>query len=79
MRGKTTNEEAAQQAPLSETGKEQLLRVLNGGLHVLDVPENEMEQYQQNNSYFDYLKNTLGVNDPGVLRMARHSALDWGW
>ncbi|NQY10012.1 MAG: NAD(P)/FAD-dependent oxidoreductase [Flavobacteriales bacterium] len=78
MRGKTTNEEAAQQAPLSETGKEQLLRVLNGGLHVLDVPENEMEQYQQNNSYFDYLKNTLGVNDPGVLRMARHSALDWG-
>ena len=26
---------------------------------------------------FDYLKDTLGVDDPGVLRMARHSALDW--
>lgn len=59
MRGKLTNEEAAQEAPLSEKGKEQLLGVLNRGLNALDVPENEFEAYIQNNSYFDYLKNTL--------------------
>ena len=29
-------------------------------------------------SYFGYLQNTLGVEDPLALRMARHSALDWG-
>ena len=33
--------------------------------------------YVRSHSYFDYLKNTLGVDDPGVLRMARHSGLDW--
>jgi len=31
--GELSHEEAAQQAPLSEKGKEQLLRVLKGGLH----------------------------------------------
>ena len=75
---KLSNEEAAQQAPLSKKGKEQLLRVLNGGLHTIDVPKEELEDYIYSESYFDYLKNTLGVYDPGVLRMARHSALDWG-
>ena len=75
---KISNEEAAQQAPLSEAGKEQLLRVLNGGLHTLDVPEAELQNYIRTHSYFDYLKNTLGVDDPGVLRMARNSGLDWG-
>jgi len=75
---KISNEEAARQAPLSDSGKEQLLRVLNGGLHALDVPEAELQDYIRTHSYFDYLKNTLGVDDPGVLRMARHSGLDWG-
>jgi spermidine dehydrogenase len=75
---KISNEEAAQQAPLSDRGKEQLLRVLNGGLHTLQVPEGEMRDYIRTHSYFDYLKDTLGVDDPGVLRMARHSGLDWG-
>jgi len=74
---KLSNEEAAQQAPLSDKGKEQLLRVLNGGLHTLDVPPGELRDYVRTTSYFDYLKNTLGVDDPGVLRMARHSGLDW--
>ncbi len=74
---KLSNEEAAQQAPLSDDGKEQLLRVLNGGLHTLDVPREELRNYVRSTSYFDYLKNTLGVDDPGVLRMARHSGLDW--
>mgnify|MGYP003322282832 FL=1 len=77
MGGKLSNEEAAQQAPLSEKGKEQLLRVLNGGLHAIDVPEEEMEDYIYSTSYFDYLKNTLGVDDPGILKMARNSGLDW--
>lgn len=74
---KLADEEAAQQAPLSEPGKEQLLRVLKGGLHALKVPEEELNSYIRSHSYFDYLKSTLGVDDPGVLRMARHSALDW--
>jgi len=77
MSGKISNVEAAQQAPLSEKGKEQLLRVLNGGLHAIDVPKEKLQEYIRNTSYFDYLKNTLGVDDLGVLRMARHSGLDW--
>jgi len=75
---KLSNKEAAQQAPLSKTGKEQLLRVLNGGLHMLKVPNEELRNYTETHFYFDYLKDTLGVNDPEVLRMARHSGLDWG-
>ncbi len=73
-----SNEEAVQQAPLSDQGKQQLLRVLNGGLHTLAVPDEEMQDYITANSYFDYLQDTLGVDDPGVLRMARNSGLDWG-
>ena len=75
---KLSSKEAAQQAPLSDSGKEQLLRVLNGGLHKLKVPKEELLNYTRTHLYFDYLKDTLGVNDPGVLRMARHSGLDWG-
>ncbi len=75
---KLSNEEAAQQAPLSARGKEQLLRVLHGGLHAIKVPKEELEDYIRSHSYFGYLKDNLGVDDPGVLRMARYSALDWG-
>jgi spermidine dehydrogenase len=75
--GKLSNEEAAKQAPLSQKGKEQLLRILNGGVHEIDVPPEELRAYVRSHSYFDYLKNTLGVDDPGVLTMARNSALDW--
>ncbi|MCH8099903.1 MAG: NAD(P)/FAD-dependent oxidoreductase [Proteobacteria bacterium] len=74
---KLSNEEAAHQAPLSDKGKEQLLRVLNGGLHTLEVPQEELRNYIRTHSYFDYLQDTLGVDDPGVLRMARNSGLDW--
>lgn len=73
-----SNAEAAQQAPLSKKGKAQLLRVLNGGLHMLPVPPGEVENYIATHAYFDYLQHTLGVDDPGVLRMARHSGIDWG-
>ena len=72
-----SHEEAAQQAPLSERGKEQLLRVLKGGLHVLKVPDRGMRAYISSHSYYDYLKTNLGVDDPGVFKMARHSAADW--
>jgi len=75
---KISMEEAAQQAPLSDKGREQLLGVLKGGLHSLQVPERELRDYTRTHSYFDYLQDTLGVDDPGVLRMARHSGLDWG-
>jgi spermidine dehydrogenase len=76
-RPEISHEEAAQQAPVSEKGKEQLLRVLNGGLHVLDVPRKNLENYMYSNSYFDYLKTNLKVDDPGVLEMARTSCSDW--
>jgi spermidine dehydrogenase len=77
LRPTLSYEEAVQQTPLSERGKEQLLRVLNGGQHVLKIPKEELREYIRTHSYFDYLRNTLGVDDPGVLRMARHTAMDY--
>ena len=62
--GEISPEEAAQQAPLNEEGKKQLLRVLKG-------------QGQKDGSYYDYIQNTLGVTDPKIMLMARNSALDW--
>jgi spermidine dehydrogenase len=70
-------EEATQQTPLSDNGKEQLLRVLKGGLHVLNVPKDDLGEYIYTHSYFDYLKNTLDVDDPSVIQMARTSCSDW--
>ena len=72
-----SDEQAVAAAPLSAEGKAQLMRVLRGGLHLLDVPAEALEDYISSHNYFDYLKHTLGVNDPGVLRMARHSGIDW--
>jgi spermidine dehydrogenase len=72
-----SKEEAAKQAPLSEKGKEQLLRVLNGGLHAIEVPKEELQDYISTTSYYDYLKSTLGVDDSKVMKMARNSGLDW--
>ena len=74
---KLSDAAAVSQTPLSEAGKQQLLRVLKGGLHKLPVPEAERATYSQTHTYFDYLKNTLGVTDPQVLHMARNSGLDW--
>jgi len=76
LRPELSYEEAVKQTPLSEKGKEQLLRVLKGGVHLLNVPQEELEEYISTHSYFDYLKNTLGVDDPGVLEMARNSCID---
>jgi len=74
---KISNVEAVNQTPLSKRGKEQLLRILNGGLHTIKVPKEELQDYISTHSYFDYLKNTLGVDDPEVMKMARNSGLDW--
>ena len=77
LRPTLSYEEAVQQAPLSEKGKEQLLLVLMGGQHVLKLPKEELPEYVRSHSWFDYLQNTLGVDDPDVLRMARHTAIDY--
>jgi spermidine dehydrogenase len=71
-------EAAVQQTPLSEKGKQQLLRVLKSGQHDLNVPREELREYIRTHSYFDYLQNTLGVDDPGVLKMARRTNMDYG-
>jgi len=78
LRTTLSDEEAVQQTPLSEKGKEQLLRVLKGGQHVLKLPKEELREYIRTHSYFDYLQNTLGVDDPGVLKMARRTNMDYG-
>lgn len=75
--GELSDEQAVEQAPLSASGKRDLLKILQGGFHKLDVPEEKLEEYIWSHSYFDYLKNTLGVTDPEVLNMARNSGLDW--
>ena len=76
LRPKLSHEEAVTQTPLSEGGKEQLLRALKDGLHALKVPKKELQKYISTHSYFDYLKATLGIDDPGVLEMARNSCVD---
>ena len=72
-----TDERAVAATPLSDRGKQQLLRVLQGGVHSLQVPEAELNDYLDSHNYFDYLTQTLGVDDTDVLRMARHSGIDW--
>ncbi len=76
-RPKLSQEEAVELAPLSGKGKQQLLVVLKGGLHVLKVPKEELKEYISTHSYFDYLKTTLAIDDPEVLEMARTSCSDW--
>jgi len=78
LRPTLSQEEATQQSPLSKKGKQQLLRVLKGNPHALKAPKKKLRQYIRSHSYFDYLQTTLGVDDPGVLRMARHSVVDYG-
>jgi spermidine dehydrogenase len=71
------DEQAVAQTPLSERGKTQLLRVLKGGLHLLEVAPEDLADYLETHNYFEYLTQTLGVDDPQVLQMARHSGIDW--
>jgi spermidine dehydrogenase len=78
MRPTLSNEDAVEQTPLSDKGKQQLLRILNGGQHDLKLPKEELQEYVRTHSYFDYLQNTLGVDDPAVLQMARRTNMDYG-
>ena len=71
-------EEAVDQAPLTEMGKQQLLKILKGGPKELSIPKSEWQQYIKTHSYFDYLTNTLGIDNPGILTMARNSIVDYG-
>ncbi|MCP4461120.1 MAG: NAD(P)-binding protein [Cytophagales bacterium] len=71
-----SHEEAVEQTPLSKKGKAQLLKLLKSSINDLDMPYEELEEYIYNTLYFDYLKDKLGVDDPGVLEMARNSCLD---
>ena len=77
LRSKLPMEKAVEETPLSKKGKEQLMRVLKGGEHVIDIPKEDLKEYIHTHSYFDYLTNTLGVDDPLVLRMARHTSIDY--
>jgi spermidine dehydrogenase len=78
LRPTLSYEQAVQKTPLSKRGKDQLLRALKGGPQDLNVPREELREYIRTHSYFDYLKSTLGVDDPDVLRMARHSVVEYG-
>ena len=74
---KLSDEAAVAAAPLSAKGKVQLLRILKSGVHSLPVSPELRDEYMESHSYYEYLTKTLGVNDESVLRMARHSGLDW--
>lgn len=70
-------EDAVSKSPLSEKGKEQLLRVIKADQSVLNIPTEKLQEYAKTHSYFDFLKNTLGVDDPHVLHIARHTSVDY--
>ena len=72
-----SHQEAVREVPLNEEGKRQLLKVLESGVHTLDVPGEDLEEYIFTHSYFEYLQATLGVDHPGVLEMARNSTVDY--
>ena len=77
MRSTMDLEDAIAQTPLSARGKEQLLRVVKADQSVLNVPKEELRAYARRTNYFDFLKNTLGVDDPHVLHIARHTSVDY--
>ncbi|MCC3862550.1 NAD(P)-binding protein [Pseudemcibacter aquimaris] len=70
-------EDAVAQTPLSESGKEQLLKVIKASQDDLGVPKSQMKEFAKSNLYFDFLKNTLGVDDEHVLQIARHTSVDY--
>ncbi len=77
MRPTLAIEDAVRETPLSAEGKEQLLRVIKADQSVLDVPKEQLREYARQTNYFDFLKNTLGVDDPLVLQIARHTSVDY--
>ena len=78
LRPKISYEEAVSQAPLSEEGKRQLLKLLKSSPSSLSVKKYERRRYVRETLYFDYMRDTLGVVDPLIHRMARQSIVDYG-
>ena len=78
LRPKISYEEAVSQAPLSEDGKRQLLKLLRSSPSSLGVKKHERRRYVRETLYFDYMRDTLGVVDPLIHRMARQSIVDYG-
>ena len=79
LRPTLSYEEAVQQSPIERERQRTIAACIKGRSHMsLKTPKKELQQYVRSHSYFDYLKTTLGVDDPGVLRMARHSVVDYG-
>ena len=76
-RPELSSDQAVAQTPLSENGKRQLMSLLKGGLHILELSGRELQQYISTHSYLEYLQETIGVDDPGVMLMARTSCSDW--
>ena len=70
-------EEAVANAPLSDRGKDQLLRVITADQSILGVSKERLKDYAKSLNYFDYLKNVLNVDDPLVLHIARHTSVDY--
>lgn len=71
-----SDQAAVDATPLSGEGKRQLLNLMRGGVHTLGVPKDRIADYISTRSYLDYLKH-MGIDDPGVIRMARNSCSDW--
>lgn len=76
MRPDLSYEEAVAQTPLSPRGREQLLRALKDGLRSINLSGDALRDYVSTHSYYHYLQDVLGVDDPGVLAMARNSCVD---
>lgn len=77
LRPTLSYEEAVAQTPLTSKGKEQLLRILTVNQATLGMSREELRERAQTQPYFDFLRNTLQIDDPAVLQMARSTAMDY--
>ena len=78
LRPKIDINEAVEQVPLNIEGKRQLLKLLMSDPTTLGVEKSQWRRYVREVSYFDYMRDTLGVTDPLIHRMARQSIVDYG-
>ena len=78
LRPKIDINEAVEQVPLSIEGKRQLLKLLLSNPSTLGIDKSQWRRYVREVSYFDYMRDTLGVVDPLIHRMARQSIVDYG-
>ena len=78
LRPKIDINEAVEQVPLNIEGKRQLLKLLMSDPTTLGVEKSQWRRYVREVSYFDYMRDALGVTDPLIHRMARQSIVDYG-